>query len=308
MTRLLAGAVVACSLLLGPERVLRAQEPLVPAAAVSPIVTLDRGAQAEFLGTAKVIRSRQLSSGVTSPYRLTLAVGGVVHDAAFQSINERRAQADFGPKGTEFNFADSHHFNLAAFTIAGLVGLDHMMPVTVHRTWNGREGTITWWIDDAFDERTRLKEKRQAPNALAWSHQMHRMRVFAALVGDSDRNLGNVLITGDWKLWMIDFTRAFRLWPELRYPADLSQIDRALLARLRALDAEQVRAATAHCLSPFEAAAVMKRRDALVAHFDRLVKEKGAGAVLYGVPPSSPPEIGPIPPSDAANGGAPGWN
>ena len=84
---------------------------------------------------------------------------------------------------------------------------------------------------------------------------------------------------------MIDFTRAFRLWPELKYPADLSQIDRTLLARLRALDADQVRAATAHCVSPFEASALMKRRDALVAHFDQLVKEKGAGAVLYGAEP-----------------------
>ena len=163
-----------------------------------------------------------------------------------------------------------------------------MMPVTVHRTWDGHEGTITWWIDDAFDERTRLKEKRQPPNALAWSHQMHMMRVFAALVGDSDRNLGNVLITGDWKLWMIDFTRAFRLWSGLQYPADLTQIDRTLLARLRALDADQVRAATAHCVSPFEASALMKRRAALVTHFDRLVKEKGAGAVLYGAEPPTP--------------------
>lgn len=256
----------------------------VPAAAV----TLERAAQAEFLRTAKVIRSRGLSTGVTSPYRLTLQGGGVTHDAAFQSIDERRAQADFGPKGVEFNFADSHHFNLAAFVIAGMLGLDGMMPVTVHRDWNGREGTVTWWIDDAFDERTRLKEKRQAPNPILWNHQMHKMRVFAALVGDTDRNLGNVLITNDWKLWMIDFTRAFRLWAELKYPADLRQVDRTLLVRLRALDADMVRKATAHCISPFEAAAVMKRRDALVAHFDRLVKEKGAGAVLYGAEPAKP--------------------
>ena len=282
--RSLTGVVVAFALVCNGGAP-GARTPSAPAAQVASAVTLDRGAQAEFLRTAKVIRSRQLSSGVTSPYRLTLDGGGVVHDAAFQSIDERRTQADFGAKGAEVNFTDSHHFNLAAFTIAGLVELDGMMPVTVHRTWNGREGTITWWIDDAFEERTRLKEKRQPPNALAWSHQMHKMRVFGALVGDSDRNLGNVLITQDWKLWMIDFTRAFRLWPELKYPADLSQIDRTLLARLRALDADQVRAATAHCVSPFEVSALMKRRDALVTHFDQLVKEKGAGAVLYGAEP-----------------------
>ncbi len=261
---------------------------LAQSAAPPPAATLPREAQAEFLRTAKVIRSRGLSSGVTSPYRLTLSDGVVTHDAAFQSVNERRNQADFGTRGVEFNFTDSHHFNLAAFVIAGLVGLDGMMPVTVHRDWNGREGTITWWIDDAFDERTRLKEKRRAPNPVLWNHQMHRMRVFGALVGDSDRNLGNVLITPDWTLWMIDFTRAFRLWHELKSPADLTHIDRALFARLRTLDAARVRTLTAHCLSPFEVEAVMKRRDALVAHFERLVKEKGAGAVLYGAEPSVP--------------------
>jgi hypothetical protein len=243
---------------------------------------LDAAAQAEFLRNAKVIRSRTISKGVTAPQRLTLSDGQITHDAAFQSVNERRAQADFGPKGVEFNFADSHHFNLAAYVIAGMLGLDGMMPVTVHRTWNGKEGTITWWIDDAFDESTRLKQKKNPPNPIAWNHQMYMMRVFAALVGDTDRNLGNVLITNDWKLWMIDFTRAFRLWNELKYPGDLHQIDRTLLQRLRELDGAAVKAATAHCLTSFEADAVMKRRDLLVAHFDDLIKAKGQAAVLYG--------------------------
>jgi hypothetical protein len=246
---------------------------------------LDAAAQAEFLRNAKVIRSRTISKGVTAPQRLTLSDGQITHDAAFQSVNERRAQADFGPKGVEFNFADSHHFNLAAYVIAGMLGLDGMMPVTVHRTWNGKEGTITWWIDDAFDESTRIKEKRNPPNPGAWNQQMYRMRVFAALVGDTDRNLGNVLITNDWKLWMIDFSRAFRLWDELKYPADLHQVERSLLARLRELDPAALKAATAHCLTSFEADAVVKRRDLLVAHFDGLIKTKGAASVLYGVEP-----------------------
>jgi hypothetical protein len=112
------------------------------------------------------------------------------------------------------------------------------------------------------------------------------MRVFAALVGDTDRNLGNILIgTTDWKLWMIDFTRAFRLHDTLKSTDGLSQIDRTLLARLRQLDAATVRAATAHCLNGYEVDAMMKRRDALVAHYDGLIAAKGAAAVLYGAEP-----------------------
>lgn len=255
-----------------------------PAAATAP-PELDPAAQVTFLRTAKVVRSRQLSTGVTSPYRLTLSDGVVTHDAAFQSVDERRAQADFGPRGVEYNFVDSHHFNLAAYTIAGLVGLGGMMPVTVHRDWNGRPGTLTWWIDNAIEERTRRKEKREAPNRILWAHQMYKMRAFAVLVGDTDRNLGNVLITPDWRLWMIDFTRAFRTQTDIRYPNDLPQVDRTVLARLRALDGPTLRSATTHCLSDFEVDAVMKRRDVLVAHFDALIAAKGGRAVLYGAEP-----------------------
>ena len=243
--------------------------------------------RAEFLRTARVIRSVGLATGVTSPYRLTLTDGVVTHDASFQAVNERVNKADFGARGVEFNFADSHHFNLAASQLAGMLGVDDMMPVTVHRTWNGREGTITWWVDDVIDERTRLKEKREPPNTAIWRQQNFRMRVFAALVGDTDRNLGNILIgTTDWKLWMIDFTRAFRLHAAPKSTEGLSQIDRSLLARLRRLDAAQVRETTSHCLNGYEVDALMKRRDAIVAHYDRLIAEKGAAAVLYGVEPA----------------------
>lgn len=281
--RVLWGVVVAVALAVPAW----AQAPAPPVSAAPAAATLTRAEQAEFLRTAKVVRSRQLSTGVTSPYRLTLSDGVVTHDAGFQTVDERRAQADFGPRGVEYNFVDSHHFNLAAYLIAGMVGLDAMMPVTVHRSWNGRDGTITWWIDDAIEERTRRKEKREAPNKVLWAQQMYKMRLFGVLVGDTDRNLGNVLITPDWKLWMIDFTRAFRLHAELKYPNDLPQVDRTVLARLRALDGAALKAATAHCLTEFEAQAVMKRRDILVAHFDALIKAKGSSGVLYGAEPTT---------------------
>lgn len=256
-----------------------AAQPVAPSAP-----SVDAAARAEFLRTARVIRSVGLATGVTSPYRLTLTDGSVTHDASFQSVNERVNKADFGARGVEFNFADSHHFNLAAYQLAVMLGVDDMMPVTVHRTWNGREGTLTWWVDDVIDERTRLREKREPPNTAIWRQQNFKMRVFAAVVGDTDRNLGNILIGAtDWKLWMIDFTRAFRLHPAPKSTDGLSQIDRSLLARLRRLDAAQVRATTAHCLNGYEVEALMKRRDAIVAHYDRLIAEKGAAAVLYGV-------------------------
>ena len=37
------------------------------------------------------------------------------------------------------------------------------------------------------------------------------LRIFDELIQNRDRNTGNLLWTTDWKMWMIDHTRAFRL-------------------------------------------------------------------------------------------------
>ena len=61
---------------------------------------------------------------------------------------------------------------------------------------------------------------------------MYRLLVFSALIRDSDRNPGK-LISEEWKVWIIDFTRAFRLAPELQTRDGLRRCDRNLLAKLR---------------------------------------------------------------------------
>jgi hypothetical protein len=100
-------------------------------------------------------------------------------------------------------------------------------------------------VDDVMmEEGERLKKKLPVPNPEPWNQQMYRMRVFSQLVADTDRNVGNILIGTDWKLWMIDFTRAFRRHKTVLAPGDLTHCDRGLLEKLRGLTAEQVAAAT----------------------------------------------------------------
>ena len=81
------------------------------------------------------------------------------------------------------------------------------MPVYVERRWNGQIGSISWFVPTLMDESDRLKKKIEPPNPTEWNHQMYRMRVFSSLVRDTDRNLTNVLITHQWKVMMIDFSR-----------------------------------------------------------------------------------------------------
>jgi hypothetical protein len=255
------------------------------AAAAAPAPELSAEQVKTFLKHAKITQVRTTNKGVTAPKRMTLSDGTTTHDAVFQAIDDRQNVAKLGGGGrmekTELNFVDSYKYNIAAYELARLLQIDYMMPVYVERKWNGQTGSISWFVPTLMDESDRLKKKIQPPRPGEWNNQMYRMRVFSSLVRDTDRNLTNVLISPDWKVVMIDFTRAFRLQPELQHLKDLAKIDRSLLARLESLTKESVKQATADFLTNYEIEALMLRRDLLVGHFKKLVAELGEDKVLY---------------------------
>jgi hypothetical protein len=235
----------------------------------------------EFLLKAKVIKEKRTTKGITAPSRLTMTDGVLTHDAGFQTIDESKAKQEFGTGIVEMNFRDSYKFNLAAYELACMLGLGHMMPVTVERKIDGRKGSLTWWLKVQMDEVDRMKKKITPPNLESWNAQMHRIRVFTQLVFDTDRNLTNLLIDPDWNLYMIDFTRAFRLFHQVKNEKDLVKCDRNLLENLRKLEKSQVETATNQYLTSSEIRAVMARRDKIIAHFEKLIAQKGEKEILY---------------------------
>jgi hypothetical protein len=241
---------------------------------------LTEGQQADFLLHAKVVASKQLGKGFTHPWRLTLSDGQLTHDAAFQSIDEHKATMQFEDGHTELNFVDSYHYNIAGYELAKLLGMSDMIPVYVERTWNLQTGALSWWIHWKWDEGMRRQQKLVPPDENAWAYQMYKIWVFDQLIDDADVNLTNILITEDWKIWRIDFSRAFRLSHDLQAPKDLVKCDRQLLQKLRMLDGKEVLEKTKPHLNKNEVAAVMARRDKIVAHFDHLIAQKGEAAVL----------------------------
>ncbi len=248
-------------------------------AASDPALTNDQIAQ--FLLTAKVVRSAGSSKGVTQTVRLTLSDGKLTHDASFQTVDEHRTSMRFANGRTELNFADSYKYNIAAYRLAELLGLGDAVPVYVERRWEGKVGSLSWWLPVKMDEGERLRRHLTIPDPDAWNRQMHRIRVLDQLVYDTDDNLTNVVITEDWKIWRIDFSRAFRLSRELQSTKDLAQCERQLLARLKTLDGVQLAVRTKGFLTKGEVEAVLVRRDKIVAHFQKLIAEKGEDAVLY---------------------------
>src|SRR6267378_6245727 len=252
---------------------------LFAVAADEPTLTKEQIKQ--FLVTAKVVKSREAAKGITHTQRLTLSDGTVTHDASFQDIDEHKSVKELA-RGTELNFVDSYKYNIAAYGLAELLGMDDMLPVYVERKVGGNTGSLSWWLPVKMDEVERHKLKLTAPDAEAWNNQMYKIRVFDELVADTDVNLTNVLIGEDWKIWRIDFGRAFRLTNELKDPAkELLHCDRQLLEKLKALDANALAEKTSRYLTKDEVKAVMARRDKMVAHFQKLIADKGENEVLY---------------------------
>jgi hypothetical protein len=203
--------------------------------------TLTKEQITQFLLTAKVVKSEHTKKGITEPWRLTLTDGTVTHDASFQTIDEHKPSMQLA-SGTELNFVDSYKYNIAAYQLAELLGLDDLVPVYVERKWKGDTGSLSWWLPVKMDEVERHKQNLTPPDPDAWNHQMYRVRVFDQLVYDNDPNLTNVLISENWKIWRVDFSRAFRLKKDLRDPKDAEHCDRQLLEKLKVLDGNELAA------------------------------------------------------------------
>src|SRR6267142_4041882 len=105
--------------------------------------TLTKEQIKQFLLTAKVVSSREAKKGVTHTLRLTLSDGTVTHDASFQAIDEHKSTKELA-KGTEINFVDSYKYNIAAYGLAELLGMDDMLPVYVERKVGGNTGSLSW--------------------------------------------------------------------------------------------------------------------------------------------------------------------
>ena len=243
--------------------------------------TLTKEQIKQFLLTAKVIANKESQKGVTHTTRLTLSNGTITHDASFQPIDQHKREMKLESGATVFSFVDSYKFNIAAYALSEMLGIDDMLPVYVERKWQGTTGSLSWWLPVKMDEADRMKQNITPPNQEAWNKQIYKVRVFDQLIDDTDANLTNVLIGPDWQIWRIDFTRAFRTSKDLQKPAELLQCERHLFENLKQLNGSELEAKAKNYLTKDEIQTLMTRRDKIVAHFDALIKERGEKGVLY---------------------------
>jgi hypothetical protein len=259
----------------------------VPAASqvdltASPVAVLTDEEIEQFLLNAKVLKTISFSKGATKARRVSMSDGRMTHDAQIQDVNIEKAIFEVGPKHTEINFKDLFRYNVAAYRLSRLLGLTNV-PVSVERVVDGKPAAVTWWLDDvAMEEGDRSKKKIEG-NGLRRRNYWAVMAVFDELIQNRDRNAGNILWSSDWRLWMIDHTRAFRLGKSLLQPKALASCDRELLDRLRRLTRPALAAAVGTTLIAPEIDALLARRDLIVKLFDERVATLGPAAVLFAL-------------------------
>jgi hypothetical protein len=203
---------------------------------------------AVFLAKAEIVKEKTTSSGVTRPIRATLSDGVFTHDAQFQTVDQAKSVFTAG-KASEVDFKDSYRFNIAGYRLAQMVGL------------------------------------QTVPDPERTQKQIYIMRVWDELIQNKDRNAGNIVWTKDWTMWLIDHTRAFRSGASLLKPAELLRVERTMFDKMKQLTEAEVSKTMKGILTPGEIRPMLKRRDAIVAHFEKLIAERGEVAVFFTLSP-----------------------
>jgi len=221
----------------------------------------------EFLRTADIERTTDVSTGVLRIKRAYFKPDGLIASAALRSTRP----------GKYNGFWESYKGDIAAYRLDRLLQLD-MVPPSVERRYDAELVSVQVWSED-----TRMLKEIQAQNLRPanlepYNFQLRRQKVFQNLVGNPDPNQGNILFDPAWNIILIDFSRAFTNTQKLTFAA--TAIDREFLDRIKALDRDTLRRAIGDFVEPTAVDALLGRRDGIVKEFEKLAKQKGAGQVI----------------------------
>jgi len=234
----------------------------------------------DFLKTADVVSQKQLSGegAVTNPWVLTLKKGDFTHRGLWKNA-----------RGRQRGYIEGWQYEIAAYRMDRLLGLNMIAP-TIERRFQGDLGSCQYWIDDTMSLRDREKQKIKMPpiRVFYWNRATYLQRFFDNLIANEDRSQGNILITKDWRMVLIDHSRSFRTWRKLLYtekhpegPKLMSELPRAIVEKTKALTFESIKGVVRDYLTDDEIKTVLARRDLILAEIDKLIQKNGEEKVLY---------------------------
>jgi len=198
----------------------------------------------EYLRTAECVSMS--GADPRKAVRCTLRPGGPFPRMAWRSL----------PPGIYKGFWESYKTEIAAYEIDKLLKLD-MVPPSVERQLQGVEGAAQLWVEGASG--VEGGDPPGQPQRVYWENQLVRMAMFDNLIGNRERNLGNMLRDAEWNVILLDHSRAFGVGTELPYK--MRRIDAAFLARIESLTRPQLDAALRGWIGEPEIQAILDRRD-----------------------------------------------
>lgn len=235
------------------------------------------------LREARVVSREPVGIGVAGTERVVLELEGVRFRAAFRTVNRREQDTSSRNYGrpTRHYLKDSALFENAAYELSELLGL-HRVPPAVVRRVDGVSGSLQIWMEGVTPESVLNEEGGpDPPDTTRWNRQKRLMFVFDNIVANRDRNKGNLLIDGDWAIWLIDHTRAFGTSSRLLYQDEMVACDRVVWDRLQTVEDETIRDRLEPYLSSKEISRVLRRRAKVVERIGELIESRGKDAVLF---------------------------
>ena len=163
----------------------------------------ERAKWEKFLKEAKIITSSKdfrESEAVTEPWTLVLKKDDVTRRALWKN-----------PEGRLKGYLDSWKCEIAAYRLDKLLGLNMVSP-TVEKRFQGNKGSCQLILENIIMLRTKQEEKIKTPSYRVepLNRATYLQRAWDNLIANEDRNIGDILYTEDWRMILIDHSRAFR--------------------------------------------------------------------------------------------------
>jgi hypothetical protein len=206
-----------------------------------------------FLARSPVIAARDLGKGSTRPQLVELERNGDVRRGVFKTVEDAAS-------------GDRYQHEVAAYRLDRVLGLG-MVPVTVLRTLDGRQGSLQAWVDGALDLEAARGYNLEFFEAEGKLSQLALAGVFDALIGNAARKPADILgLLNSDQVLLIDHSRAFSTSPELPTQLDRdAAIPAPLATALESLDRAGLAARLAGLVDDEQIEALLARRDKILA-------------------------------------------
>jgi hypothetical protein len=232
---------------------------------------INRSEIENYLKTAKVVSFVVISSGRTRAWDVMLDDDKIKRKARFKHIYTPRP---------ENIIADSYTYEIAAYELDKLLGLEVMPPI-VEREIKKIKGSLQFFIEDCFSLDEKQRKKIKPPDEEKFQDELAQITIFENLTYNK-RVIKDVLIhKADWKVCRVDFSQAFAPMHELFPDFEASRCSKKLYDNLKKLDQKTIESKLGDYLYVEEIDALLTRKRLIIEKIEELIKQKNEKAVLF---------------------------